>query len=325
MKREVRVQDAVGMVLAHDLTRIVPGEFKGRLFAKGHVIAESDIPALLSIGKEHIYVLDLADDEVHEDDAAIRMAQRLQHPSLTAGAPHEGKITLKAAWDGLLVIDVPLLAQVNAIGDLVVVTKPSNTVLSAGQTAAAFRAIPLTIDVSRLQAFDDLVRMTTPLVQVLPFLPMTAGIVTTGSEVFTGRIEDRAGPILRDKLAALGVTCLGQTITSDETAGIVQAIDSYIAQGADIVLVTGGMSVDPDDRSPGAIRSVADDVVTYGMPVLPGSMTMLAYNGKTAIFGLPGCVIYDPITAFDLLFPRIVAGLRPTRADIALLGHGGML
>lgn len=325
MKREVRVEDAVGMVLAHDLTKIVPGEFKGRLFQKGHVISEGDIDQLLAIGKEHIYVLSLEQGEVHEDDAARRMAAAIAHSSLLFSEPNEGKVTVKAAHAGLLTIDVEALLAVNALGELAVVTKRTNSPVTEKQSVAGLRAIPLIVRDERLTAFETILTKTGPLLEILPFRRASVGIVTTGSEVYKGRIEDRFGPVLRAKLQAYGAHWLGQEIVDDATDVIAQAIDRLIDAGADIVLVTGGMSVDPDDRSPGAIAKAATEVVSYGMPMLPGSMSMLAYQHEVVLMGLPGCVIFDSVTAFDYLLPRVLAGQRLTGSDIAELGHGGLL
>ena len=324
MRREIPVEESIGMVLAHDLTQIIPGQFKGRLFKKGHIIREEDIPALLSIGKRHIYALIPEEGEVHEDDAAQAMARLLADPSLAPVGPHEGKVTLKAAWNGLLTIDADRLKSVNRIGELAIVTKRSAAAVTAGETVAGLRALPLLVDRRKLDQFSDIIKGS-PLLRVLPFLRLKVGVVTTGSEVFSGLIEDRFGPVLRDKLQPYGLQWLGQSIVGDELDDIVAAIRSWLAAGADLVLVTGGMSVDPDDRSPGAIRQVADRVVAQGMPVLPGSMTMLAYAGEATLMGLPGCVIYDSVTAFDWLLPRIAAGQRPTADDIAELGHGGLM
>lgn len=324
MRREIPVEQAIGMVLAHDMTQILPGVRKDVLFRKGHMVQEEDIPALLSIGKRHIFVLSLEAHEAHEDEAARFMADCLAHPSLAASEPREGKINLRAAHDGLLLVDAPALFGLNSIGDLAVVTKRAFTPVRAAQTVAGLRAIPLVIPRARLALFAQGTAGRTTL-QVLPFLPLRVGVVTTGSEVLSGRIEDRSGPVLREKIAAVGLEWLGQTIVDDELSHIADAIRAWLSAGAELVLVTGGMSVDPDDRSPAAIREVADDVASYGMPVLPGSMTMLAYAGDAAIMGLPGCVIYDEVTAFDWLLPRIAAGIRPTREDIATLGHGGLM
>jgi molybdenum cofactor synthesis domain-containing protein len=324
MKKEVRVEDAIGMRLAHDLTRIVPGEFKGRLFQKGHVIREEDIPALLNIGKEHIYILDLADGELHENDAALRMAEVLGGEQMTYDDPHEGKVVLKSAIQGLLKVDVEQLLRINSIDEIAVVSKKTDTVLEPGDKIAGLRAIPLTIAEEKVAAVEAIAREQA-VFTVKPFRSLKVGIVTTGSEVLKGRIEDKFGPTVREKMARFGSEVLGQLIVGDDVQDIVNAIIEWQERGAELVICTGGMSVDPDDRTPGAIKRAATEVVSYGMPVLPGSMMMLAYRDGMPIFGLPGCVIFDEFTSFDILLPRVLAGEKVTRAEVAALGHGGLL
>lgn len=326
--KEVRVQDAIGMVLAHDLTRIVPGEFKGRVFQKGHVITEEDIPVLLDIGKEHIYILELKAGQIHENDAAIRMSQALMGENMVASEPHEGKIVFRPTVKGLYKVNEEGLFEINSIPEIAVASKKSNTVVRPDETLVGMRAIPLVIaeeKVAQVEAIAKRYREQGGILQVKPFLPLRVGIVTTGSEVFTGRIEDKFGPAVRAKVAAFGSEMVEQRIVGDNQADIVAAIREFLQAGMDLILCTGGMSVDPDDRTPAAIAAVATEVVTYGMPILPGSMTMLAYAGKTPIFGLPGAVMFDPVTAFDLILPRVWVGETVTRAEIARLGSGGLL
>ncbi len=326
MKKEVRVEDAIGLVLAHDVTKIVPGEFKGRLFGKGHIIGKEDIPELLAIGKERIFILELDEGQLHEDDATEAMAGFLMHQSLVKSAAHEGKVQLKAAFDGLLQINVKALETINTLDQLAVATKRTGSPVHEGDLLASLKAIPLVVSADQLAFMKDvLAKSAQPLLQVVPYQPMSVGIVTTGSEVFKGRITDRFGPVLQERLSHFPVTLREQVIVDDHLDDIVQAILRFLEQGVQLVLVTGGMSVDPDDRSPAAIREVATEVVTYGMPILPGAMTMLAYHKDAIIMGLPGGVIYDAYTAFDVLLPRIVAGIRPTSKDIAQLAHGGLL
>jgi len=324
MKKEVRVEDAIGMRLAHDLTRIVPGEFKGRAFHKGHVIREEDIPDLLKIGKEHIYILDLADGELHENDAALRMGAVLAGAHMTYEEPHEGKVVLQATMQGLLRVDVEGLLAINSIDEIAVVSKADCTVLEPGDKIAGLRAIPLTIAEEKVQDVEKIARETS-IFTLKPFRKLRAGVVTTGSEVQKGRIQDKFGPVVREKLARFGSEVIEQKIVGDLVEDIRQAIVEFHEQGADLVICTGGMSVDPDDRTPGAIRAAATDVASYGIPMLPGSMMMLAYREGMPIFGLPGCVIFDAYTSFDVLLPRVLAGETVTRAEIAALGHGGLL
>lgn len=324
MKREVRVEDAIGMRLAHDLTRIVPGEFKGRAFTKGHMISEQDIPELLKIGKEHIYILELGDDELHENDAALRMAGVLRQKHMRFADPHEGKVVLQSEIQGLLKVDVERLFRINMIDEIAVVAKKNDTVLEPGDKIAGLRAIPLTIAKEKVERVEEIARENA-IFSIKPFQKLRVGVVTTGSEVQKGRIQDKFGPVVRDKLAHFGSEVIDQKIVGDLLDDIKAAILEFHEQGADMVICTGGMSVDPDDRTPGAIKAAATEVVSYGMPVLPGSMMMLAYHQDMPIFGLPGCVIFDAFTTFDILLPRVLAGEKVTREEIARLGHGGLL
>lgn len=335
MKREVPVEQAVGMALAHDLTRIIPGEFKGPAVRKGHVIREEDIPLLLDMGKRHVYVLDIGPDELHEDDAALRMARAVAGPGLTLTDPHEGKVVLKALHAGCLWVDEERLWAMNRLDDICIATRRPGSHVAAGQSVAGVRPIPLVIRRAQVEAVarlaesagrgQDAPARPAAVIDVIPYRPQRVALVTTGSEIQTGRIQDRFGPVLREKFAAYGMDVQSQVFPGDDQAAIAHAIVAACEAGATVVCVTGGMSVDPDDRSPAAIRTAADEVVTYGTPVLPGSMLMLAYRGETAIFGLPGAVMHDPVTSFDLLLPRVLAGVRWTKAEIARYGAGGWL
>ncbi len=324
MKREVPVEQAVGLVLAHDLTRIVPGEFKGPVFHKGHVIREEDIPMLLDIGKRHIYVLEIGPDEMHENDAAVVMSRAVAGDGIVFSDVHEGKVVLKARSDGMLAMDEQRVFDINRIDGISFSTRRPNIHVKAGTSVAGIRPIPLLIE---KQKVEKVLHIATgqPVIDVLPYVVDKAVLVTTGSEIQSGRIADKAGPTLREKLAVYGVQVVRQVFPGDEQTEITKEIQRACEEGIPLVCVTGGMSVDPDDRSPAAIRAAADEVVTYGAPMLPGSMLMLAYSGRTAIFGLPGSVIYDPVTSFDILLPRVLAGQKLTHDDIARLGVGGWL
>lgn len=328
MKREVPVEEAVGLTLAHDLTKIVPGEFKGRAFAKGHVIRTEDIPLLLDIGKRFIYVIELETDEMHENEAAIRMAHALGGDGIVYSDVHEGKVVLKAASDGMLWIDVGRVNEINEIDGISLTTRSPFIHVQAGTSVAGVRPIPLVIERDKV---EEAVRIAQEgptsqrTVEILPYVVQKAAIVTTGSEILSGRIQDKFGPTLREKLSLYGVEVVSQAFPGDEFADIVIAIADACSNGAQMVCVTGGMSVDPDDRSPAAIRQAASEVVTYGTPMLPGSMLMLAYRGLIPIFGLPGAVIYDARTSFDVLLPRVLSGRRVTSTEIARLGVGGWL
>ena len=325
MLREIKVQDAVGRALAHDVTRIVPGEYKGVLFHRGHIIETVDIESLLSIGKEHIYVIDDIEERWHEDDAARHIGALVAHESLTFREPHEGKVQVEAVWDGLWQVDPDALLTLNLSSQLAFSTRRTLTKVKAGERVASIKTIPLFIDPVEIKQVEQVVRaLATPLFTVKPFMPIKVAVVTTGSEVAKGRIEDKFGPALQKRFIHYPIEWLGQTIVGDEREDIVRAMNAYIEQGAQMVLVTGGMSVDPDDRSPGAIRQIATEVITYGTPILPGAMTMLAYHHDIVLMGLPGGVIYDEHTAFDHLLPIVLAGIRPDKRMIASFGHGGL-
>jgi len=328
VKREVPVEQAIGMTLAHDLTRIVPGKFKGRAFAKGHVIREADIPVLLDIGKRFIYVLELEAEEMHENDAARAMADAVAGDRIMQSEVHEGKVILKAQEDGLLWIDADAVTEMNEIEGIAITTRIPRMHVTSGMSVAGVRPIPLVIERSKVA---EVVRIATAarthraVINVIPYTMKTAALVTTGSEILSGRIVDKSGAVLRDKLEPYGVQVVSQVFPGDEQADIIREIVSAAELGVDLVLVTGGMSVDPDDRSPAAIRAAATTVISYGTPLQPGSMLMLAYRGKTAIFGLPGAVLHDARTSFDVLLPSVLARLKLTRSDIARLGVGGWL
>lgn len=317
----VRVQDAVGSILCHDITRIVPGEGKGPVFRKGHRIVMEDIPVLLKVGKEHLYVYEPRLGLLHEDDAAQRISRACAGQNLHFFAPQEGRINFHASCQGLLHIDVEALTRINSLGEIALASLHSMQEVAQDQPVAGTRVIPLMIEEHKIVALESLI--SAPVVNVLPFSSMRVGVVTTGSEVYQGRIKDAFGPIVRQKFERLGSTILDQAFTSDDVPMTCNAIRAFIDGGAQIVVVTGGMSVDPDDRSPAAIRAAGGEVVCYGTPTFPGAMFMLAYIGDVPILGLPGCVMYHKASIFDLIVPRLLAGLQVNPQDIAALGHGG--
>lgn len=328
--QEVPVEEAIGMVLAHDLTQIIPGEFKGRLFRKGHRITESDIPKLLDIGKAHIYAISLAEDEIHEDDAAQRMAMALQGSNTSLTDPSEGKVMIRSSIHGLAHIHKPTVDRVNGLGDIALATVKSNTVVHPGQALAGTRVIPLitqTAKIEEVERYSEELRQNThqSVVQVKPFIPHRIGLITTGSEVYHGRIQDRFGPVVRAKVEAFGSEIVEQRFAPDDMAIIVTEISQLKEQMCDMILLTGGMSVDPDDRTPGAIRQAGAEIVRYGTPMLPGSMLLMGYLEDIPILGLPGCVMHDPFTSFDVLLPRILAGDRIEEHDIVEMGYGGLI
>ena len=320
----IPVDNAVGMVLGHDITEIVPGRFKGPAFKRGHVIRQEDVNRLRDLGKENIAALELGPGWLHEDDAAHRLATAASGEGIALSAPSEGKVDLIAACDGLLKIDVDRLNRINAVADVMMATLHTNQLVKNGRIVAGTSIIPLTIKEDTIQAAEAHCRPKDPVVSIRPVMPHLIGLITTGSEVYHQRIEDKFGPVINKKVSSLGSRILRQIYVPDDVGMTVEAIEAFIGEGAQIVLITGGMSVDPDDLTPSSIRASGAEVITYGAPVLPGAMFMLAHLGGVPIIGLPGCVMYHETSIFDLVVPRILAGERLTREDIISLGHGGM-
>ncbi len=323
----IRTEDAVGHVLCQDITQIIPGKVKGPVFKKGHIVEEKDIPVLLSVGKEHLYVWEKREGILHEDEAAAILRDICMGDYMTAGDPSEGKIEIRANADGLLKIDREKLFAVNALGEMMIATIHGDFPVKKGEKLAGTRVIPLVIEAEKMEKAKEIAG-SEPILKILPFRHFKVGIITTGSEVFKGRIEDAFGPVLKKKLAEYDTEVLGQKILDDDQETIVAAIHEYIAQGADLVVCTGGMSVDPDDKTPGAIKASGANVVSYGAPVLPGAMFLLSYDESTEkrvpVLGLPGCVMYARRTIFDLVLPRILADDTITAEDLARYGEGGL-
>jgi molybdenum cofactor synthesis domain-containing protein len=321
--KKIPVSEAVGSVLCHDITQIVPGVIKDRAFKKGHIIQEEDIPLLLSLGKENIYVWEKKEGYVHENDAAQRLTDLTAGEGLTFSEVREGKINFIAALDGLLVINTKLLYEINSLGEIILVTLHNNYPVKKGLKVAGTRVIPLLIEEEKIKKAEALIGVE-KIVSVLPYTPMKIAIVTTGSEVYHGRIKDAFGPVIKAKVEEYGCEVIGQSILPDDENQITEAIAKWIEKGAEMVVCTGGMSVDPDDVTPTAIQKTGAEIVTYGAPVLPGAMMLVAYKGDIPILGLPGCVMYSKRTVFDLVLPRILAKQRLSFADIAAYGHGGL-
>jgi len=316
------VREAVGKILLHDITRIVPDMFKGPSFRKGHIITEADVEELLNIGKQNIYVADL-NGEIHEDDAALRIAATSLGDNIAISPPKEGKVTFTAEIQGLLKINVQGLAELNSVPDIVFATLHTDQQVDKGQELAGTRIIPLSIDEKRLLQAEEICKENFPIIEVKPFAMLDVGIVVTGSEVYNGRIQDGFGPVVQRKFEELGSRIIKKVIVSDAVDMTVSAIKGLLADGAGMVAVTGGMSVDPDDLTPAAIRAAGGEIVSYGAPVLPGAMFMLAYINNVPVIGLPGCVMYHRASIFDLVVPRILAGEKLSKSDFVQMGHGG--
>ncbi|MGI6331028.1 MAG: molybdopterin-binding protein [Zhaonellaceae bacterium] len=312
------------MVLCHDITEIIPGKSKGVAFRKGHIIREEDVPKLLNLGKAHIYVWENQPGMLHENDAAIRLSRTMAKGGLKFTEPKEGKVNLLAAVDGLLKIDVERLEAVNEIDQIVVGTLHTDRVVKAGEQVAGCRVVPLVIAEEKIIQAERICQETGGIIEVKPLKHHKAGLVTTGGEVFSGRIKDAFGPIIKKKLETLGSTLVKQVFVPDDVEKIAQAVQEFKVQGMDLILTTGGMSVDPDDLTPTGLKTAGAEIVAYGAPVLPGAMFLLAYLEGTPVLGLPGCVMYHKTTIFDLILPRVLCGEALTRRDLVKLGHGGL-
>lgn len=319
----IRVEDAVGSVLCHDITRIVPGKAKGPAFKKGHIVVAKDIPELLKLGKEHLYVWELRKGFVHENDAGLRMARALQGQGLALTEPSEGKVKLVAETDGLCVIDEDSLLRINMLEEIAAATINNGRPVKKGTVVAGVRVIPLVVAEEKLAQAEE-IAPADGVIAIKPFRSYKVGVITTGSEVYHGRIEDKFGPVVKAKVEAFGCRVIEHIIVPDDVARISDAIKTLLAGGAEMILTTGGMSVDPDDVTPTAIREAGASIVTYGAPVLPGAMLMVAYMGQVPILGLPGCVMYHKTTVFDLVLPQVLTGQTVTREMIAKLGMGGL-
>ena len=319
----VRTEDAVGQVLCHDITQMIPGVVKDAVFRKGHIVTEEDIPVLLSVGKENLYIWEKQEGMLHENEAAEILCAVCRNENMHPTDVKEGKIELVADCDGLFRVDVPRLDAINEIDEIMIATRYNNTPVKKGDRLLGTRVIPLVIAKEKLERVKEAAG-SEPLVSLTPYKPMKAGIVTTGNEVYYGRIKDTFTPVIIDKLASYGIEVSGHILCDDNMEKITNAILQLKEEGADLILCTGGMSVDPDDQTPGAIKQTGARIVSYGAPVLPGAMFLLAYlEDGTPIMGLPGCVMYAKATVFDLVLPRIAAGVEVTKKDLAHMGNGG--
>ncbi len=323
--KTIPVSEAVGTVLSHDITEIRPGEFKGRAFKKGHIVREEDIEHLRRIGKEHLYILEIKDNEMHENDAADAMANALAGEGVRlSGEANEGKINLVAEKDGLLKVNREALLSFNMLGEVACATIHNNTVVKKAQLLAGTRAIPLVVKRSIVEDAVKIAEDAGSILTVKEIRKPKAGVVITGNEVYHGKIKDAFEPVIRKKIEAVGGEVAGLHFAPDDAEFIEARIKELIADGADLIITTGGMSVDPDDVTRFAIRNIGVEELHYGSPVLPGSMFLVSYVNNIPILGIPACGMYASITVFDLILPRVLAGERIGRKEIAELGHGGL-
>ncbi len=319
----ISVYDSVGCILSHDVTQIIPGEFKGRLFKKGHIIKEEDIEKFLSIGKEHIYVWEPEEGQLHENDAAIRLANLVTGEGIARSEEiKEGKVDFFADRDGVLKVDKDELFKLNTLGEIIVSTLHNNTPIRKGEKIGATRVIPLIIEEEKIIKAEELIK--NKIIYIEEIKQKKCLLITTGNEVYSGRIKDAFLPVIKSKLGYYGSEVVRQVILPDSKEKIIEEIRKGFDEKVDMIICTGGMSVDPDDVTPTAIKECGGELVTYGSPVLPGAMFLLAYYNNIPILGVPSCAMYSKRTVLDLVLPRVLADERLSLADIAEYGHGGL-
>lgn len=320
--KKVKTEDAVGLTLCHDITAMRDG-FKGAQFRRGHVVAAEDIPMLLDIGKKTIFVWEEHVGEIHEEDAALRMAAMAPVELAHYTGPSEGKMQLMADQRGMFRVNTDLLRELNSIGDLTITSLPDHYPVEAGARIASMRIVPLVTQEEQILRAETLCEGK-KLFDLRPYRNLKVGIIITGSEIYTGRIKDKFEPVARKKLAQYPADILGAAVCDDELDMLLNAAKGFLQQGADLLIFSGGMSVDPDDLTPSAIRALGADVVTHGVPSQPGNMTLAAYLGDVAILGVPGAAISMPTTIFDVLLPQVFTGDKLTKDDLVRLGDGGL-
>lgn len=320
--KKINVENAVGLELCHDITAMRDG-FKGAAFKRGHVIAEEDIPQLLDLGKRTVFVWEENAGEIHEEDCALRMAAMAPVEGAHYTGPSEGKMLLFADRRGMFRVNTRLLEEINSIGDITISTLPDHFPVEEGARLASMRIVPLVTQEEQIIKAEALCAGE-KLLDLRPYKPRKLGVIITGSEIYSGRIKDKFEPVVRAKMAKYPCDILGVSICDDELEMIEAAARKYLDMGADFLVFTGGMSVDPDDLTPTAIRSLGAEIISHGLPAQPGNMTLVAYLGNTAILGVPGAAISLPTTMFDVLLPQIFAGDRFTKQNLIRLGDGGL-
>lgn len=323
-KETIKTEDAVGKILAHDITRIVKGEFKGSVFKKGHVIREEDVETLLNVGKNNIYVLHMEENEVHEDEAGVRLGNAIKGRGIYLKGPAESRVNAFAEYDGLLKVNADAVNEINSLPYVICATQPNNMTVKKDEMIAGTKVIPLVVEDKDIAAAEEVCRKAGWVLEIKPFLKKKVGCVITGSEVFYNRIPDGFAPVITDKVESYGSEMLEITYAPDDLQIITDKILELKDKGAELIFTTGGMSVDPDDLTPSAIKNTGADIITYGAAALPGAMFMMAYLGDIPIMGVPACGMFFRTTIVDLLLPRVLAGEKIEKKDIVALGVGGL-
>jgi hypothetical protein len=323
MMEKVRIEEAVGMVLGHDVTQIIPGQFKGPRFKRGHLIREEDIPEFLKIGKEHVYVMELKAGVIHEDDAALRLGKAFSGENIDLTGPSEGKVTFHSKIKGILKINLPLLHRINLSGNIILSTLHRYTPCTPGMAVGATRIISLIAPEREIEKIENWCKKGGPVIEILPYRKVNIGVVVTGNEFFKGRTEDRFDDRVGNKIIDFGSRVVMKRVVPDDAYQISKALAELKGEPIDIIVVTGGLSVDPDDVTRAGIKKAGTKIIFYGTPILPGAMFLYGQLGEKPVLGLPACVFYHKATLFDIIFPRILAGEVLRKREISLLGHGG--
>ena len=321
--RKIRIEHAIGMVLGHDVTQIIPGEYKGPRFKRGHLIREEDIPEFLKIGKEHVYVMDLKPGLIHEDEAALRLGHVFAGRNIDMSGPSEGKVTFQSKISGLLKINLPLLHRINLSGNIILSTLHRYTPCTPGMAVGATRIISLTAPEKQIRRVETWCEKEGPVLEIPPYQKRNVGVIVTGNEIFKSRVQDRFDDRVGKKIDDLGSRVVEKMVVPDDVHQIAQALLEFQNGNVDLIIVTGGLSVDPDDVTRAGIKKAGAKIIFYGTPVLPGAMFLYGMLDGKPILGLPACVFYHRATFFDVIFPRILAGEVLSRREISLLGHGG--
>ena len=321
--KKIKIEDAVGRVLGHDVTQIIPGEYKGPRFKRGHLIREEDIPEFLKIGKEHVYVMELKAGVIHEDEAALQLGRAFGGENVDLTGPSEGKVTFLSKISGILKINLSLLHRINLSGNIILSTLHRHTPCSQGMAVGATRIISITAPERQIGKVENWCEKYGPVIQILPYRTLNVGVVVTGNEFFHGRTEDRFDDRVGKKIGGFGSRVVMKQVVPDDAYQISKALAELKGEPIDIIVVTGGLSVDPDDVTRAGVKKAGTKIIFYGTPVLPGAMFLYGMLGEKPLLGLPACVFHHETTLFDVVFPRILAGEVLNRREISLLGHGG--
>ncbi|AND84046.1 molybdopterin biosynthesis protein [Clostridium tyrobutyricum] len=322
--KKIKAKDAVGMSICHDMTRIIPGKSKGVAFKKGHIITEDDLSILEKMGKENIYVYEDKPGFIHEDDSALRIGNAICNSrEFDFSDIKEGKLNIHSKRSGLIKIDREKLYELNRIEDISITTVYDNIIVSEGEKIASCRIIPMftkKINIKKLEGICSFGK----LFSVKPFLKKKIHLIITGNEIFKGLVEDAFYDTLKPKIEYYGSSIIRTLKLPDDDKLIENQIIRSVEQGADIVICTGGMSVDEDDLTPTSIIRASNEVITHGAPVQPGNMFMLAYRNKIPIVGIPTAAIYNKITLFDKVLPMLLCNEKPDGDFFIKLSLGGL-